>query len=69
MASNLALALAEIGQPVLMQSVLLIDGDLRRPRLHEIFGVPNRWGSRICSKARRHRVAVRVWFSRQASET
>ena len=43
-ASNLALALAEIGQPVLMQSVLLIDGDLRMPRLHEIFGVPNRWG-------------------------
>ncbi|MGA8233725.1 MAG: polysaccharide biosynthesis tyrosine autokinase [Candidatus Acidiferrales bacterium] len=43
-ASNLALALAEIGHPVLMQSVLLIDGDLRRPRLHEIFGVPNRWG-------------------------
>jgi Mrp family chromosome partitioning ATPase len=27
-----------------MQSVLLIDGDMRRPRLHEIFGVPNRWG-------------------------
>ena len=44
MASNLALALAEIGPPVLMQPVLLIDGDLRRPRLHEIFGVPNRWG-------------------------
>ena len=43
-ASNLALALAEIGPSVLMQSVLLIDGDLRRPRLHEIFGVPNRWG-------------------------
>ncbi len=43
-ASNLALALAEIGQPVLMQSVLLIDGDMRRPRLHEIFGVPNQWG-------------------------
>ena len=43
-ASNLALALAEIGQSVLMQPVLLIDGDLRRPRLHEIFGVPNRWG-------------------------
>ena len=43
-ASNLALALAEIGPSVLMQSVLLIDGDLRKPRLHEIFGVPNRWG-------------------------
>jgi succinoglycan biosynthesis transport protein ExoP len=43
-ACNLALALAEIGPSVLMQSVLLIDGDLRKPRLHEIFGVPNRWG-------------------------
>jgi succinoglycan biosynthesis transport protein ExoP len=43
-ACNLALALAEIAPSVLMQSVLLIDGDLRRPRLHEIFGVPNRWG-------------------------
>jgi capsular exopolysaccharide synthesis family protein len=43
-ASNLALALAEISQSVLTQSVLLIDGDMRRPRLHEIFGVPNRWG-------------------------
>jgi len=43
-ACNLALGLAEIGPSVLMQSVLLIDGDLRRPQLHEIFGVPNRWG-------------------------
>jgi capsular exopolysaccharide synthesis family protein len=43
-ACNLALALAEIAPSVLMQSVLLIDGDLRRPRLHEIFGIPNRWG-------------------------
>jgi succinoglycan biosynthesis transport protein ExoP len=43
-ACNLALALAEIGPSVLMQSVLLIDGDLRRPQLHEVFGVPNRWG-------------------------
>jgi capsular exopolysaccharide synthesis family protein len=45
-ASNLALALAEIGPPALTQSVLLIDGDMRRPRLHEIFGVSNRWGLR-----------------------
>jgi len=43
-ASNLALALAEIGPSVLRQSVLLIDGDLRRPRLHDIFGVSNKWG-------------------------
>jgi capsular exopolysaccharide synthesis family protein len=43
-ACNLALALAEIGPSVLRQSVLLIDGDLRRPRLHEIFGVPSKWG-------------------------
>jgi receptor protein-tyrosine kinase len=38
-ASNLALALAEIGR-----RVLLIDGDLRKPRLHEIFKVSNEWG-------------------------
>ena len=38
-ACNLALALAEIGR-----RVLLIDGDLRKPRLHEIFNVSNAWG-------------------------
>ena len=38
-ASNLALALAEIGKPV-----LLIDGDLRRGRLHHIFQASNSWG-------------------------
>lgn len=43
-ACNLALALAEIGPSVLMQPILLIDADLRKPRLHEIFGVPNQWG-------------------------
>ncbi len=37
--SNLAIALAEIGK-----RVLLIDGDMRKPRLHEIFGQPNTWG-------------------------
>jgi capsular exopolysaccharide synthesis family protein len=38
-ASNLALALAEIGR-----RVLLIDADLRKPRLHEIFNLSNAWG-------------------------
>jgi capsular exopolysaccharide synthesis family protein len=31
--------MAEIGR-----KVLLIDGDLRRPRLHQLFGVTNTWG-------------------------
>jgi polysaccharide biosynthesis transport protein len=43
-ASNLALALSEVDQSSPLQPVLLIDGDLRRPRLHEIFGVSNGWG-------------------------
>ncbi|MEO8097283.1 MAG: polysaccharide biosynthesis tyrosine autokinase [Acidobacteriota bacterium] len=38
-ASNLARALAEINQ-----KVLLIDADLRRPTLHDGFGVSNLWG-------------------------
>jgi polysaccharide biosynthesis transport protein len=37
--TNLALALGEIHQ-----RVLLIDADLRRPRLHTIFGQANTWG-------------------------
>jgi receptor protein-tyrosine kinase len=37
--SNLGLALAEIGH-----RVLLIDADMRRPRLHQIFDVPNTFG-------------------------
>jgi receptor protein-tyrosine kinase len=37
--SNLGIAIAEIGR-----RVLLIDGDLRRPRLHKVFGVSNHWG-------------------------
>jgi receptor protein-tyrosine kinase len=37
--SNLGIALAEIGN-----KVLLIDGDLRRPQLHKVFGQVNSWG-------------------------
>lgn len=35
-AANLAIALAETGR-----SVLLVDADFRRPRVHQVFGVPN----------------------------
>jgi succinoglycan biosynthesis transport protein ExoP len=37
--SNLGLALAEISQ-----RVLLIDADMRKPQLHQLFGVANTWG-------------------------
>jgi succinoglycan biosynthesis transport protein ExoP len=37
--SNLGIALAEINQ-----RVLLVDADLRKPRLHDIFNLPNTWG-------------------------
>lgn len=36
---NLGVSLTEIGK-----KVLLIDGDLRRPRLHKMFDEPNSWG-------------------------
>jgi succinoglycan biosynthesis transport protein ExoP len=38
-ACNLSIAMAEIGR-----KVLLIDGDLRRSRLHKVFGTPNNTG-------------------------
>jgi succinoglycan biosynthesis transport protein ExoP len=37
--SNLAIALAEINKQVLM-----IDADMRKPRLNEVFDLPNNWG-------------------------
>jgi capsular exopolysaccharide synthesis family protein len=37
--SNLGIALSQVGK-----RVLLVDGDLRRPRLHHIFGLPNTIG-------------------------
>ncbi len=37
--SNMAIALAEINQ-----KVLVLDADMRKPRQHEIFNVPNTWG-------------------------
>ena len=38
-AANLAITLAQI-----YERVVLIDADLRRPRLHEVFELPNAWG-------------------------
>lgn len=38
-ATNLAVVMAQLGR-----RVLLIDGDLRKPRLHEVFKVSNRFG-------------------------
>jgi len=36
---NIAIALAEVGR-----RVLVIDADMRAPRLHDVFAIPNSWG-------------------------
>jgi non-specific protein-tyrosine kinase len=56
--ANLAIALADAGL-----RVLLIDADLRRPRLHEIFGAPNESGlTRLsCTSPDRIRVHGQDW--------
>ncbi|MFN7933212.1 MAG: polysaccharide biosynthesis tyrosine autokinase [Bryobacteraceae bacterium] len=38
-ASNLGVALADIGR-----NVLLVDADIRNPQLQNVFGIPNTWG-------------------------
>ncbi|MGI8744320.1 MAG: GumC family protein [Bryobacteraceae bacterium] len=37
--SNLGISMANTNR-----RVLLVDGDIRKPRLHDIFGIENRWG-------------------------
>jgi capsular exopolysaccharide synthesis family protein len=60
--SNLAIALAETGR-----RVLLIDADLRRPSLHEIFALPNVWG--LSSLLKRSKPVTECPFASIAQET
>ncbi len=65
-AGNLAVALAESGR-----DVLLVSADLRRPRVHEFFSLPNRSGladlladgkaSRQSAPDRSKQIAVELW--------
>jgi capsular exopolysaccharide synthesis family protein len=47
--TNLAVVMAQLGK-----KVLLIDGDLRKPRLHRVFGLENRSGLVNCLAAGEH---------------
>lgn len=53
--SNLGIALAEINH-----KVLLIDGDMRKPRLNEVFNLPNDWGLSDLLRERA-RCATALW--------
>ncbi len=65
-AANLAVALAESGR-----DILLVSADLRRPRLHEFFALPNRSGladlladgkvANPSSPGRSKQIAVELW--------
>ena len=60
--SNLAAALAEINQ-----KVLLIDADMRRPRLHHVFGTPNAEG--LSSLLKSHKPILELPKSPVVAET
>ncbi len=52
--ANLALTLSESYK----RRVLLIDADLRRPSIHEVFGLPNLTGLTDCLRAERSQLPV-----------
>jgi capsular exopolysaccharide synthesis family protein len=53
--SNLGIVMAEMGR-----RVLLIDGDLRNPKLHDVFQLPNNWG--ICDVVRSSNPISKYWL-------
>jgi capsular exopolysaccharide synthesis family protein len=61
-ACNLAIALAEVHQ-----RILLIDGDLYKPRLHEVFDLPNDSG--LIDLLRNHNLSAGVSLKDVAQET
>ena len=59
--SNLGIALAEISE-----KVLLIDADVRAPRLHKLFNLDNSWGlsDLLCDTDHAEERPLESWFSR-----